>query len=383
MKHQNKIIFAPKPINSSKNFRLKRLSILIIIFSFHFAFSQGSRKYSNEFLSIGVDAAAFGMSKSVVATTNDVNSAYWNPAGLSDIKVNQGALMHTEHFAGIANYDYVAVAFAPKDENAPVMAISLIRFGVDNILNTTALIDSDGKIDRNRITLFSAADYALGFAVAKNVTNVKNLSIGLNAKIIRRKIGDFASSTGFGIDLGAQYKLKKWNFGLMLRDITTSFNVWTINQAGFESIQNAIPNQNQESPETIEITLPKVQFGVARSFELKNKDFQLLTELDLHIRFAETNDLLSSSNLSLSPSLGFQLDYLKFVFLRAGVGNFQYVNPFDDSSSALQFDPNLGIGFKYHGVQIDYALSNIASSGSALYSNTFSIKIDFNFLKKR
>jgi hypothetical protein len=383
MKHQNKIIFASKPSNSSKNLRLKRLSILIIILSFQFAFSQGSRKYSNEFLNIGVDAAAFGMSKSVVATTNDVNAAYWNPAGLSNIKVNQGALMHTEHFAGIANYDYAAVAFAPKEENGPVMAISLIRFGVDNILNTTALIDSDGNIDRNRITLFSAVDYALNFAFAKNVSTVKNLSIGLNAKIIRRKIGDFASSIGFGIDLGAQYKLKKWNFGLMLRDITTSFNAWQINKDSFKSIQDAIPNQNQEAPESIEITLPKMQLGVARNFVLKNKDFNLLTELDVHVRFAETNDLLSSSNISMTPSLGMQLDYQKFVFLRAGVGNFQYVNPFNDSSSALQFDPNLGIGFKYHGVQIDYALSNIASSGSALYSNTFSIKIDFNFLQKR
>lgn len=383
MKHQNKIIFACRPMNSSKNIRLKRLSILIIIFSFHLAFSQGSRKYSNEFLNIGVDAAAFGMSKSVVATSNDVNAAYWNPAGLSNIKVNQGALMHTEHFAGIAQYDYAAVAFAPKEKESPVIAISLIRFGVDNILNTTALIDSEGKIDRSRISLFSAADYALGFALAKNIPSVKNLSVGLNAKIIRRKIGDFASSTGFGIDLGVQYKIKKWQLGLMLRDITTSFNVWDIDQEGFESIQNAIPNQNQDKPETIEVTLPKAHLGIARNFKLKNKNFNLLTEIDFHVRFAETNDLLSSSTLSMTPSLGLQLDYQKFVFLRAGVGNFQYVNPYDDSSGALQFDPNLGLGFKYHGVQIDYALSNIASAGSPLYSNSFSIKVDFNFLKKR
>ena len=40
--------------------------------------SSQTRKYSNEFMNIGVDAAALGMSNAVVAHTNDVNSGYWN-----------------------------------------------------------------------------------------------------------------------------------------------------------------------------------------------------------------------------------------------------------------------------------------------------------------
>jgi hypothetical protein len=47
--------------------------------------AQVFRNYSNEFLNIGVDAAALGMSKAVVASTSDVNSSYWNPAGLIGI----------------------------------------------------------------------------------------------------------------------------------------------------------------------------------------------------------------------------------------------------------------------------------------------------------
>lgn len=60
--------------------------------------AQTVRKYSNEFLNIGVDAAAFGMSKSVVATSRDVNSSYWNPAGLTAVTDYQGAFMHAEYF---------------------------------------------------------------------------------------------------------------------------------------------------------------------------------------------------------------------------------------------------------------------------------------------
>ncbi|WP_243739401.1 putative type IX sorting system protein PorV2 [Flavicella sediminum] len=356
--------------------------IFILFIAFQMAHGQTARKYSNEFLNIGVDAAALGMSKSVTATTDDVNSIYWNPAGLAAVKVNEGALMHTTQFAGIGNYDYAAAAFVPEGAKDLVLAVALIRFGVDDILNTTALIDSDGRIDYNRISLFSAADYALNFAVAKKIKTIKNLQVGINAKIVRRTIGDFASSWGFGLDIGAQYKLGAWKLGLMLRDITTTFNYWTIDSEGLEAIQNAIPGQNQETPSTQEITLPKLHFGIARNFVLKNKKFNLLSELDLHVRFAETNDVFASSNMSATPSLGFQLDYSKFVFLRAGVGNFQYKNPFNDSSSSLTLEPNLGLGFAYKGIQIDYALSNIASSGNALYSNTFSLKFDFNFFKK-
>jgi hypothetical protein len=340
----------------------------------------GQTKYSNEFLNIGVDAAALGLSKSVTATSSDVNSIYWNPAGLASVTVSQGALMHTSYFAGIANYDYAAVAIAPKEEDGIVLAFSFIRFGVDDIMNTTQLVDKFGNIDYNKISLFSAADYALNFGLGKKINTVPGMSIGINAKVIRRKIGDFASSWGVGLDAGVQYSIKKWSFGLMLRDITTTYNTWTIDSENFELIRNAIPGQNQELPETTEITIPKLHLGIAKTFELKNKDFHLLSEIDFHTRFAETNDIISTSSFSIEPSIGFQLDYQKIVYLRVGAGNFQNIDQFDDTTS-LSLQPNIGLGFSYHGIQIDYALSNIASVGNALYSNTFSLKIDFDFMK--
>jgi hypothetical protein len=344
--------------------------------------SQTARKYSNEFLNIGVDAAALGMSKSVTATSGDVNSIYWNPAGLAKVKVSQGALMHTSHFAGIANYDYAAVALAPKEKDGLVLAFAIIRFGVDDILNTTQLIDRQGNIDFNRVSLFSAADYAFIFGVGKSIKSIEGLDVGFNAKLIRRKVGDFASSWGFGIDAAAQYSIKKWQFGLMVRDITTTVNTWSIDQEGFKQIQSAIPGQNNELPTTTEITLPKVHIGIARAFDFKNRDFKLLSELNFHTRFAQTNDIISNPSYSIDPSIGLQLDYKKLVYLRFGAGNFQNITEFDDSSS-LSFQPNIGLGFSYHGIQVDYALSNIASTGNALYSNTFSLKIDFDFIKPR
>ena len=169
--------------------------------------AQAFRNYSNEFLNIGVDAAALGMSKSVVATSNNVNSLYWNPAGLVGIEDYQGSIMHASYFAGIANYNYAAFAM-PLDKQSAV-AFSIIRFGVDDILNTTALIDNQGNIDFNNISLFSAADYAFNFAYARNLI-FKDLKFGVNAKVVRRIIGDFAASWGFGFDAGIQFERNDW-----------------------------------------------------------------------------------------------------------------------------------------------------------------------------
>lgn len=339
--------------------------------------AQAFRNYSNEFLNIGVDAAALGMSKSVVATSNDVNAIYWNPAGLVNIKDYQGSLMHASYFAGIANYNYAAFAMPLDGESA--LGFSVIRFGVDDILNTTELIDSQGNIDFNRISLFSAVDYAFNIAYARNLI-FKDIYFGVNAKIVRRIIGDFASSWGVGLDAGIQFERNDWRVGLMIRDITTTYNVWSINEEEFAKIQNAIPGQNQELPETTEITKPKVQFGVAKKFKI-GRFFNLLSEIDLNMRFAQTNDLISTSFASIDPAIGFQLDFENFVFLRAGVGNFQNTTEFDGSKS-LSLQPNFGVGFTYNGIQVDYALTNIGSIGNALFSNIFSIKIDYSFFRR-
>ena len=359
-----------------KHIKLLKHFLIGILFFSQLVLSQTTRKYSNEFLSIGVDAASLGMGKAVVATTDDVNATYWNPAGLLSINENQASLMHAEYFAGIAKYDYAAYAFSVDDQSA--LGFSLIRFGVDDILNTTELIDNQGNIDYNRISLFSAADYALHIAYARKL-KYNDIKFGINSKIVRRVIGNFASSWGVGFDIGFQHEKGNWKYGLMLRDITTTFNAWSINQAAFEKIQLAIPGQNQDKPETIEITLPKAQIGIARTFAI-NRDFNLLTALDLNLRFAKTNDILATDIVSIEPAFGFQLSFIELVYLRGGINNIQKELQFDETNS-YTFQPNFGIGFQYQGIQLDYALTNIGSIGNALYSNIFSLKIDFEYFK--
>ncbi len=88
--------------------------------------------------------------------------------------------------------------------------------------------------------------------------------------MIRRVIGDFANSWGFGFDVGVQFERKNWQFGLMLRDITTTYNIWNIDEDAYAEVAQAVEGQNQELPESTEITLPKAQLGVSRKFEFHN-----------------------------------------------------------------------------------------------------------------
>lgn len=356
---------------------MKKILLVCLWFGFSLiSYAQTFRPFSNEFLNIGVDAAALGMSNAVVAHINNVNAAYWNPAGLTHIEDQEFSLMHANYFASIANYDYAAFAMPIDDRSA--MAISVIRFGVDDILNTTELIDNEGNIDFNRISLFSATDWAFIFSYARQAP-VQGLRYGVNAKVVRRIIGDFASSWGFGFDLGVQYETGSWKLGLMARDITTTVNTWTFDEEEFAKIRDAIPGQNQEEPESTEVTLPKLQLGASRLFEL-SRDYELLLEADLNMRFFQTNDVISSSFASIDPAFGFQADYLDMVFLRGGVGNFQQIEQFDGSKD-LDFQPNFGVGFRYRGIQFDYALTNVGEGGEALVSNIFSLRIDLSIFR--
>lgn len=360
----------------SQTLPLKKIIFILLFITSITAVSQTVRKYSNEFLNIGVDAAALGMSNAVVASTNDVNSGYWNPAGLIGLEDTQVSFMHASYFANIANYDYIGFA-KPLDDNSAI-GISIIRFGVDDILNTTQLIDDQGNIDFNRISLFSTADYAFTFSYARALP-LDGLNIGVNAKIVRRIIGDFANSWGFGLDVGLQWKKGEWDFGVMARDITTTVNAWSIDEEQFATISDAVEGQNQELPESTEITIPKLQVGFGRQWVF-HYDYSLRAEVDVNFRFAQTNDIISSSAVSATPALGLEFGYVELVYVRAGVGNFQELTSIDNSTT-VGFQPNIGVGFKYKGIHVDYALTDIGDQSAAIYSNVFSVKLDWELFR--
>lgn len=331
-------------------------------------------KYSNEFLKIGVGARAMGMANAFVANANDVTSGYWNPAGLSRMSSDfQFSFMHSEYFAGIAAYDYGA--FATKIDDKSALGFSFIRFGVDDIPNTTQLIDQNGNIDFNRVTTFSAADYA-GLITYSRISEIEGLTYGGNVKIIHRNVGDFADAWGFGFDLGAQYQRKQWTFAAMGRDVTSTFNAWSANldaetEEVFALTGNEIPGNS------VEITLPELVLGVNRAFVVNDR-IDFLAELNLVNTFdGKRNTIVKSDPISIDPSLGFEADYDDLIFLRAGLRNVQVTSDID-GNRLTTFQPTFGLGVKFNYISIDYAFTDIGDQSIALYSNVFSLRLDLN-----
>ena len=358
--------------------------ILISVLSVNQAVGQSlsdtkARKYSNEFLAIGIGARALGMSNATITSVNDVTSGYWNPAGLLEIKSNLAVgLMHSEYFAGIAKYDYGAIA-TPIDTNS-ALGFSFIRFGVDNIPNTTELIDSEGNVDYSRISSFSAADYAFLFSYARKL-GIPGLRIGANIKVIHRRAGDFAKSWGFGLDAAAKYDYNKWKFAAMARDVTSTYNAWSFDLS--DQMKETFVQTDNEIPEkAVEITLPRLIIGVAREEVIKEKIY-ILAEVNADFTFdGKRNVVVSGNPISIDPHMGVEISYDKIVFLRGGVGNIQKVKSEIGSRQVTTFQPNFGIGLniKPLNLEIDYAFTDIGDQSVALYSHVFSLK--FNFYKK-
>ncbi len=354
----------------------KQIVVIFSLFSCGKVVAQTtSPKYSNEFLNIGAGAAALGMSNTSVSFVDDVTAGYWNPAGLNNLKTKyEGALMHSEYFAGISKYDYGALAI--KLDTASTLAVSLVRFGVDNIPDTRFLYDANGTINYNNIRSFSVADYAGIISYARKNVLLKNLNLGGNFKIIHRQVGQFATAWGFGIDAGAQYQYKKWRFGVMAKDVTGTYNSWSFNTDELKDVYVLTDNRIPEN--SVEVTLPKWILGASRYFTFYDK-FGLNVGIDADFTFdGKRNTVIKSDLVSIDPKMGMEVNYVKIVYLRAGLGNIQTIKDFNQNNkTAVQ--ANFGVGIRLKKLMFDYALANVGDvKSNGLYSNVFSLKIGIN-----
>lgn len=351
----------------------KKLSLLFVILSI-FAHAQIVRKYSNEFLKIGAGARALAMGGAVITSQNDVYAPMWNPAGLIGIENDwQAAAMHAEYFQSIAKYDYIAFAKLVKENG--VFALSIVRLGIDDILDTTRMIDSEGNIDYDKISTFSQADYAALVSYAFHPNHNENLDVGVNAKIVYRNVGKFANAFGFGFDVGANYRMDSgWNFGAVLKDATTTVNFWKINEDELSTIVNG-EEFNPVPEDKMELSSPELNIGASRNFEITDK-IELLPEIGMNVEFEKTNSLLSTDFASITPFAGVEMKYQKMIFVRLGVNRFQTITDIEDLGRKLSFQPSAGLGIQYKGLTLDYAITNSGIGGSNLFSNFFSLKFD-------
>ena len=356
-------------------------------FSLHFSFlilavsnleAQVST-FSNEFLSIGVSARAHGMSNAQVASVSDATAGFWNPAGLTNVEGPfQVSVMHAEWFAGIAKYDFLSMAKTLGNrEKKATIGLSVIRLGIDQIPYTFFLVSPDGTINYDKVSEFSAADYAILLSYARQLND--KWSIGGGPKIIRRVVGRFGKAWGFGLDVGAQYKSGNFKAGIMARDLTTTFNAWSFNYTFdekliLETTGNTIPVSS------VELVTPRLILGGAWGARSNNNKLGILVELDIDFTFdGQRNTLISSDPVSIDPHIGFEADFKQFVYIRGGINNIQKaLDDLNEQKEVFTLQPNLGLGLQIAKFRIDYALTNIGNVSQVLYSHIFSLTVNLN-----
>ena len=78
----------------------------------------------------------------------------------------------------------------------------------------------------------------------------------------------------------------------------------------------------------------------------------------------------------MDPHAGIEVGFKKYVAVRFGFSNLQYIKQFDDSQK-LTLQPNVGIGLAFKNFKLDYALTNFGNT-SNLYSHVVSLKVSLD-----
>lgn len=367
---------------------VKKYFLLILIGCSMTSINAQQRKYVNDYLNLGVGGRGTGMSGAQIASVNDVTSAFWNPAGISYVTSDlQVGLMHSEYFSGIAKYDYLGTAFPMKNKKG-VIGLSLIRYAIDDIPYTLDLIQRDGTVDYTKIKAISSQDYAglISFAQPLKLKRFAgrddaDIRIGGNLKIIHRSIGSMANAWGAGLDIGAQAKIGRWKLGAVIKDLTTTYTLWSFSFTEKEK-QVLTETGNDIVSKSTEMATPRIILGAGRNFPLSKK-MSLLAELNTDITTdgKRYGNLINVKPFSVDPRIGAELSYKKLLYLRAGLGNFQRVLNDNDTSNTKKttlFQPTLGLGVKIKHFAIDYSFSSLNIQSSALYSHFISLRIDIN-----
>ena len=170
-----------------------------------FAASPGAA--AAPFLKIGQGARPAGMGEAFVGLANDVNAAYWNPAGLTQIGHHEETFMHNVWFESMSS-EYLALAHRLNGRKVIGGSLTyLSSIGFDKT-------DKNG----NLVGSYNNNDLAAAFSYAQRIKT--KASLGASVKLVKEKIED-ESAMALALDLGALYQVGKFQFGGVIQNAGT------------------------------------------------------------------------------------------------------------------------------------------------------------------
>ncbi|OGR66588.1 MAG: hypothetical protein A2X31_04515 [Elusimicrobia bacterium GWB2_63_22] len=176
-----------------------------------------------QFLQLGVGARPAAMGEAFAGVAGDVNSVYWNPAGLASLARRELSVTHAQWFGDIT---YSNLACAQPLKGGTVGAAF-------NVLNTGDI----QKADNTGLRLSDSYDMSEVMGLVSYARGFDRLALGANLKFISSRIEE-ESAHSFAADIGALYSgFKPWGrrlgLGLSVQNLGTN--------AGYVAEEDPLP----------------------------------------------------------------------------------------------------------------------------------------------
>ena len=162
---------------------------------------------------------SMGMGGAFIAVADDVNTVYWNPAGLSNVMDRQFGWQRAVKNRESMNYIDVYEVVIPIKKGWSAIGISYVN---------------DRDLPEYRDGSQSAYEYKSNWTVLSFGTKLtRNFAVGLNLRSVQEGAYDteFPPRTRhraghIGIDLSLLGKVGKFSYGLLIQDANTPPHSW-------------------------------------------------------------------------------------------------------------------------------------------------------------
>ncbi len=305
----------------------KVFTVLIISFLFCSSYTESVNTGTTglQFLKIGIGARPIGIGGTYIGISDDINSIWWNPAGLGPMGQNEVTASYINWFQGV---NIGCVGYGLPTETFGVFGIGINYLTFGNMPATE--IDNYGNIiDKGAV--FSAQDAALNLAYGIDIVN-NTLYVGGNIKSVLQTI-EQQSATAFMMDLGILLKSNFINIGFVIQNLGKGVR--------FEKDENELPTT----------------LKLGASHKLFNNNLTLALDVNYPVWDNEING-----------HFGVEYLYNNLVAVRIGYKTTTIKDL--NALSGLSF----GFGIKYHRFGLDYAFSPYGDLGYTHY-----VSLDMKF----
>jgi hypothetical protein len=285
--------------------------------------SAGAAKYAGDPFALGVGGRGLAMGGAVIAGPYDATAAYWNPAGLNDLRGHNITAMHAETFGSLLNHDFLGYARHRSRDASKITSWGayLYYLGGGGIKITAV----DPGTNRYYVVREeSHADILLAGSIAGRLSG--KLDFGATAKVIHRDIGT-ESGKGLTVDFGLRWRWHpRLHLALMITDATSGF----IRYSGKTFDQGA----------HTESIYPTVKPGLLLSHSWRDFTGRMAVSGDVKFENLDEAAQYHAGSFSLDSHWGWEIGWREMVFGRFGfdIGRF-----------------TAGGGINLHNVTVDFA----------------------------